>query len=476
MIKIGNEEKRTLEEQVLANQADIQAIKEGEIQLANFGIAIVGQVATEGNLPNPTTYQGKYGDCYLVGSTSPYDYYVFTRPNQTHATAFWFDLGEFPLKGNSTRWYVDESLPTGNYNNGDMLLLTNGNIYIWQANEWLYVTNIVGPQGEMGLTGERGEAGQSIKGDPGEPGLPGPGFQILGVLSSSSQLPNPQTIADTYGRNSCYIVTVNNEYHAFVLRGTTTVTWFDLGKITVGPQGPQGISSYSAGTGIDITEDEISVDTAEIATVDYVDTSLVPYAKNTDLQQGLATRQALLSTEQINACNSGINTSKVSTYDGYASAIAEKSVVSGTTDGTNWRAININGTTKNIPTGGGVSLYRHTICFTVGTKICYWKFTSTQPSTTRDFDAIWEIYQETALKDSFWLWVPNTEHGYFPNTSGTMYNVCESMSGDSEEGSYTWNHLLGYNYVYSASDNTPTMKHTAQIKTYNIISHSLEEL
>jgi len=190
--------------------------------------------------------------------------------------------------------------------------------------------------------------------------------------------------------------------------------------------------------------------------------ALSGYATNTALQQGLATR------EVVGACY---------TKSEADALIGAKSVVSGENNGTNWTALTVNGVRKTIP-ARSAALYVHSIRFyhSDTSRSGVWRFIATQPSTIRDFDAIWEIYQETALKDSFWLWMPNVGHGFFPDVSGILYNACDSMSGDSEQGTYTWYHLLGYNYAYSASDTTPTMKHTAQLVTYNIISHTVGEL
>jgi hypothetical protein len=79
MLNFGNKEFRNLQEQVLKNMDDIDAIKEGSLVIAEFGIKIIGHVDDSSELPDPSEYEGDYGDAYLVGESDPYDYYVFTR-------------------------------------------------------------------------------------------------------------------------------------------------------------------------------------------------------------------------------------------------------------------------------------------------------------------------------------------------------------------------------------------------------------
>ena len=98
MITIDGKILRNLEEQVLKNQQDITNIKSLG-QLYSFDIKVVGQVTDITDLPNPETYQGEFGDAYLVGTTLPYDFYIYTRPNQFNPTNFWLNIGPFPLAG-----------------------------------------------------------------------------------------------------------------------------------------------------------------------------------------------------------------------------------------------------------------------------------------------------------------------------------------------------------------------------------------
>ena len=99
MLKFGNKEFRNLQEQVLRNMKNIQDIMDGATVLAEFGIKVIGHVASVEDLPDPATYEGEYGDAYLVDTEDAYDYYIFTRAFEGDETPQWFNLGVFPAPG-----------------------------------------------------------------------------------------------------------------------------------------------------------------------------------------------------------------------------------------------------------------------------------------------------------------------------------------------------------------------------------------
>ena len=54
---------------------------------------------------------------------------------------------------------------------GDSYHYLNGDVYVYNGTEWVYFTNLVGPQGEQGIQGIQGETGAA--GPQGETGLTG---------------------------------------------------------------------------------------------------------------------------------------------------------------------------------------------------------------------------------------------------------------------------------------------------------------
>lgn len=211
---------RNLEEQVQANKNNIERIIEGEELLARLGIKVVGQVANEGELPPPASYQGDYGDAYLVGTETPYDYYIFTRPFAGEVDPQWFNLGPFPVAGpqgpmgpagprgengvRGSQWFSGTGQPTttSGYNVGDYYInVGTGNI--WHLHEvddvprWILEGNIRGPQGVQGVPGPAGPAGpRGEQGSTGPQGVPGTPVIIRGVVTDIDQLPDLSQIQD----------------------------------------------------------------------------------------------------------------------------------------------------------------------------------------------------------------------------------------------------------------------------------------
>lgn len=68
---------------------------ENEAQLVELGIRVVG---AQEALPIPEgTYE--YGDAFMIGTAAPYDMYIWTRKDESHAEDYWFAAGKFPLPG-----------------------------------------------------------------------------------------------------------------------------------------------------------------------------------------------------------------------------------------------------------------------------------------------------------------------------------------------------------------------------------------
>ena len=72
------------------------SLHENEYQWNLLGIKVVGHIDA---LPIPEgTYE--YGDAYMVGTETPYDMYIYTRPDgAVHTEGYWFPVGKFPMPG-----------------------------------------------------------------------------------------------------------------------------------------------------------------------------------------------------------------------------------------------------------------------------------------------------------------------------------------------------------------------------------------
>jgi hypothetical protein len=255
MLKFGNQEFRNLEEQVFKNQQDIQDFKDGNQTIAEFGITVVGILSSVDQLP---ASGDNFGDAYLIGTETPYDMRVWTR-NIPEQKAMWVDLGSFPLAGpqgpkgdKGSQIYSGNGLPTITGQEGDVYINTaTGILYQYEGAEWKEKFSIKGPMGPRGLQGHQG-----IQGERGATGLPGPigpqgaqgpkgdygpSFNIQGTLASTANLPTPT--ADMKSKGYSYIIPdAQGVKHVWVIQGTDTLQWTDLGTAGVqGERGPQGI-------------------------------------------------------------------------------------------------------------------------------------------------------------------------------------------------------------------------------------------
>ena len=261
MITIDNKEYRNLQEQVLQNKIDIARHWEIDRVLADFGIKVIGQLNSSDLLPIPDTYDGEYGDAYVVGTEAPYNIWIFTRPDPDsgHNTDYWLDIGNIAIVGpegptgdkgdkgadgaRGSLFYSGVTVPTASatYRENDKFLqTTNGNVYNYTGTSWSLIGNITGPQGIQGQTGPQGPQGiQGPQGPQGKKGDSGQSFQVGGILENINQLPSPTESI----RHVAYLVEAGEDnYDMYIVVGEDVLTWFNAGNVTSveGPQGPTG--------------------------------------------------------------------------------------------------------------------------------------------------------------------------------------------------------------------------------------------
>lgn len=265
MILIDGKEYRNLTEQVLKNKQDIANHYNIDRVLADFGIKVIGVVPTPGEIPMDRTYE--YGDTYAVGPEPPYDYYVWTRANESAGQPddYFLDIGSIAIvgpegpqgpkgeKGNtgeSSKWYAASNAPSGAKEN-DMWLNTNTGIVSQYSNgTWIQKANIQGPQGIKGNTGPEGPQGpRGPQGIQGEAGVPGNAIQYVGILSDISQLPDPTTVP----RNSAYVIQETDGNYTYFITGTTDLIWnrvpFENGSLVM--VGGNPVQIFDADTKVD---------------------------------------------------------------------------------------------------------------------------------------------------------------------------------------------------------------------------------
>ena len=281
MLQFGNKEFRNLEEQVEKNAQDIEDFKNANQTIAEFGITVVGILATAAELPA----QGEnFGDAYLIGSQTPYDMRVWTR-DVANNTAKWVDLGAFPLQG-----------PKGDKGDiGSVIIVGSGeplnnptsanNFYINTVTGYWYNSvptdtgyawhlgftlkgekgdrGLQGKQGVQGLTGPQGKTGPiGPQGQKGDKGDVGPAFNVQGTLASSSNLPTPTAAMQDKGY-AYLIPDTEGTKHIWVIQGSEggPFQWVDVGTAGVGIQGPKGTDGVGLNTltNTDLTYGNVAV-------------------------------------------------------------------------------------------------------------------------------------------------------------------------------------------------------------------------
>lgn len=271
-------ELRNLQEQVEKNKADIEYIVNQEGALNQFGLKVVGQVDTIGDMPTVQAYKAsnpkwEYGDAFMVGASTAEAtvvdvdkaiLLVLTRANTKYPNDFWMNLKEFPKPGPQGIQGIQgeqgiqgvkgldvtsgTNVPTRQAPQGTTYInATTGDVYKY-TNAWQLIGNIKGATGSVGPAGPQGKTGPiGQTGATGPQGPRGIGVNILGTLTSTSQLPNPTTV----GKDSAYIIPADGVNHLWVIEGTDNLVWTDFGTAGLGEKGDKG----DDGIGIDTMTD-----------------------------------------------------------------------------------------------------------------------------------------------------------------------------------------------------------------------------
>lgn len=72
------------------------SLHDNEVDWNLLGIRVIGAIDA---LPIPAG-DYEYGDAYMVGTETPYDMYIYTRPDgKVHTEGYWFPIGKFPMPG-----------------------------------------------------------------------------------------------------------------------------------------------------------------------------------------------------------------------------------------------------------------------------------------------------------------------------------------------------------------------------------------
>lgn len=279
-----------LEKQVQKNKEDIEYIINEEGALNQFGLRVVGQVETIGDMPTVQAYKAsnpkwEYGDAFMVGASTEEatvvdvdnaTLLVLTRANTMYPNDFWMNLGKFPKpgpvgpKGEQGEQGIQGehglnvlagpgTQPSGQPIGTTYINSVTGNVYKYTNNGWEQIGNIKGATGSVGPAGPQGKTGPI--GPTGATGAQGPrgiGVNILGTLTSTSQLPDPTTVE----KDSAYIIPADGVNHLWVIEGTDNLVWTDFGTAGLGEKGDKGDDGVGINTmtNLDLTYGNTTVD------------------------------------------------------------------------------------------------------------------------------------------------------------------------------------------------------------------------
>lgn len=260
--------KRNLEQQVLKNQDDIEALK----RLGMPGVKVTAVVNSIEYITEPIV-----GAFYMVkNAQNTYNLYIYTADEEL------LDLGEFPKEGPqglmglqgpkgetgaSTRWYSGVRFPTDNAKVGDMFLdISTCQVYMFNGSIWVSKVNIKGAAGKDGnngmgineITATHSESdkettiainytnNQTVSFDIPD-GKPGAGFHIANTITYATALPSD--IIDTLNANyppaqrdyseailvKCVYIsdgqTVQKSYVFVIVDGQNGKEWDNAGQI-----------------------------------------------------------------------------------------------------------------------------------------------------------------------------------------------------------------------------------------------------
>ena len=268
MLEYNGKEFRNLEDQVGYLTA---AFNSGKL-IDELGIKVLGVFPDLTTAKETIRPPYEYGDAFEIGTTKPYDLYIYTRNIED-----FFDFGPFPAPGpkgdlgpapsisinanvtNTTGTPEVEVTKTGTDEAPVFNFRFRGLKGERGQTGMQGVRGFTGPIGPTGKTGPIGPAGK--KGDKGDPGT----FKLLGNLQSTTQLPPPTDALQAQG--AAY--TIPNDAgvkHIWVIEGTDNLLWTDLGPI-VSQKGDPGVGIDNLQSVIDIGAPSVTYNTTDGITI-----------------------------------------------------------------------------------------------------------------------------------------------------------------------------------------------------------------
>ena len=263
--------------QIEKNRQDIEAIINDAVAFNYIGMKVVGQVNTADELPKKADYEVwpyDYGDAFAVGTTDPYNYYLWTRAFGPYLSDHWFNIGIFP--GPSTvpgpKGDTGETGPAPNLTIGTVTSTLSQPQVTIEGTSPNYTLNFKLQKGDKGDPGTNGRNG--VDGKNGKDGTNAIIYTVKGAVDTVSQLP----VATSVSTDTAYLVKDGSLLYGIMVQNGTNI-WYNYGPTSVGPRGPAGVGTTDL-TQVQFPEGEHTITLDDIDGLSIVGTGKFSYGTN----------------------------------------------------------------------------------------------------------------------------------------------------------------------------------------------------
>lgn len=263
--------------QIEKNRQDIEAIINDAVAFNYIGMKVVGQVNTADELPKKADYEVwpfNYGDAFAVGTTDPYNYYLWTRAFGAHLSDHWFNIGIFPSPSTvpGPKGDTGETGPAPNLTIGTVTSTLSQPQVTIEGTSPNYTLNFKLQKGDKGDPGTNGRNG--VDGKNGKDGTNAIIYTVKGAVDTVSQLP----VATSVSTDTAYLVKDGSLLYGIMVQNGTNI-WYNYGSTKVGPRGPAGVGTTDL-TQVQFPEGEHTITLDDTDGLSIVGTGKFSYGTN----------------------------------------------------------------------------------------------------------------------------------------------------------------------------------------------------
>ena len=263
--------------QIEKNRQDIEAIINDAVAFNYIGMKVVGQVNTADELPKKADYEVwpfNYGDAFAVGTTDPYNYYLWTRAFGAHLSDHWFNIGIFPSPSTvpGPKGDTGETGPAPNLTIGTVTSTLSQPQVTIEGTSPNYTLNFKLQKGDKGDPGTNGRNG--VDGKNGKDGTNAIIYTVKGAVDTVSQLP----VATSVSTDTAYLVKDGSLLYGIMVQNGTNI-WYNYGSTRVGPRGPAGVGTTDL-TQVQFPEGEHTITLDDTDGLSIVGTGKFSYGTN----------------------------------------------------------------------------------------------------------------------------------------------------------------------------------------------------